>query len=331
MSEREVIGVDIGGANTKVASDRGKTESFYMPLWRQNDLTAVLQGINQEFKPTHVGVVITAELADAFATKKDGVHYIESCVRSVFPHAYFFSVDGHFSRLIDYAQWKRFAASNWAASAAFVGDKIPDCIFTDVGSTTCDVIPIKRGASLASMTDFQRLSRDELIYMGVLRTHLAALLQTVQLNGKHYRLSSELYAITADVHRILGNISEAQYTCETPDGRPRDIEACKQRVARMLLCDLDELGAENAVHFARSVERVQIDMLGSALAKHAREHRLRLVIGAGLGEFIIAQAAASQDLDYCSLAYLFGTKVAEVFPAYATAQLLQQLLLANAL
>ncbi len=326
MSEREVIGVDIGGANTKVASTSGKTDSVYLPLWKENSLTSVLQSIKKEFDPTNVGVVMTAELADAFETKKDGVHYVTSCVRSVFAQPYFFSTEGKFLQAVDDIRWDTFAASNWAASAAFLGDKICDCIFADVGSTTCDVIPIESGKSQASATDFQRLCRDELIYMGVLRTHLAALLSTISLNGTRYRLSSELYAITADVHRILGNISEAQYTCDTPDGRRRDTEACMQRIARMLLCDAEELGKENIFHIARSVERIQVGVLASALAKHATEYGLNLVVGAGLGEFIIAQAAAARGFEYCSLARLYGEHVAEVFPAYATAQLLQQVL-----
>ncbi len=326
MSKSEAVGIDIGGANTKVASTSGKTDNFYLPLWKENSLTDLLRLIKEEFDPTNVGVVMTAELADTFKTKKDGVHYVASCVRSVFAQPHFFSIEGKFLQTIDDRPWNMFAASNWAASAAFLGDKIHDCIFADVGSTTCDVIPIEGGKSLASATDFQRLSRDELIYMGVLRTHLAAILSAASLNGTRYRLSSELYAITADVHRILGNISEAQYTCDTPDGGRRDTEACMQRIARMLLCDVDELGKENIFNIARSVERVQVDTLASALAKHATEHGLNLVVGAGLGEFIVAQAAAEQGLEYCPLAHPFSEHVAEVFPAYATAQLLQKAL-----
>ncbi len=326
MSKHESIGLDIGGANTKVASASGTTGNFYLPLWREQDLTSLLQSIKQKLEPANVGVVITAELADAFPTKKAGLRYVESCVRSVFKDPYFFSIDGCFSQSIDDERWTTFAASNWAASAAFLGTIINDCIFTDVGSTTCDIIPIEGGKSVASPTDFQRLSRDELIYMGVLRTHLATLLHAVYLNGKRYRISSELFAITADVHRILGNISEEQYTCDTPDGRLRDEDACMQRVARTLLCDLTELSREDIFHVARSVDRAQVGMLADSLARHAKERGLDRVVGAGLGEFVISRAAATRDLEYCSLAHHFSDNIAEVFPAYATAQLLQRAL-----
>jgi (4-(4-[2-(gamma-L-glutamylamino)ethyl]phenoxymethyl)furan-2-yl)methanamine synthase len=326
MSRCNAVGIDIGGAYTKVASTSGRTKSFYFPLWKENSLSNLLCLIKKEFDPENVGVVMTAELADVFASKKEGVHYIASCVRSVFEHPYFFSMEGRFSQIIDDQRWNIFAASNWKASAIFVGARICDCIFVDIGSTTCDVIPIEGGKPLASTTDFQRLCKEELIYMGVLRTPLAALLHATCLNGRSCHLSSELYAITADVYRILGNISDAQYSCHTPDDRPRDLCACMQRVARMFLCDVDELGREQVVHIARSVERIQVEMLATALAKHIQEYGLRPIVGAGLGEFIVAKAAEMNGFKYRSLAHLCGEHVAEVLPAYATAQLLLQTL-----
>ncbi len=326
MSRCNTVGIDIGGANTKVASTSGRTKSFYFPLWKERSLSSLLCLIKKEFDPENVGVVMTAELADVFTSKKDGVHYIASCVRSVFERPYFFSLEGRFSQIVDDQQWNVFAASNWMASAIFLGARICDCLFVDIGSTTCDVIPIEGGKPLASTTDFERLGRDELLYMGVLRTPLAALLHAMCLNGQRYRVSSESYAITADVHRILRNISEAQYTCHTPDGRPRDIPACMQRVARMFLCDVDELGREQIVHIAQAVENLQVVMLTGALERHAQKYGSKPIVGAGLGEFIIAKAATRNSLDYQSLARLYGEQVAEVLPAYATAQLLERAL-----
>ena len=49
----------------------------------------------------------------------------------------------------------------------------------DMGSTTTDLIPIK-GEPLAAKTDFLRLARGELVYMGLLRTRLDALLPVAQ-------------------------------------------------------------------------------------------------------------------------------------------------------
>jgi len=321
MALRDTIGIDIGGANTKVASASGQAKSLYLPLWQDNDLTGELQRIRDEFQPKRVGIVITGELADAFASKKEGVCSIASSVNSVFARTYYLNVRGQFTRQIAKSEASLYAASNWTASAAFVSQRVSDCIFVDLGSTTCDVIPIQGGKSAALTTDFERLRECELIYTGALRTNIATILQLVTLNGAHYRLASELFAIVADVHRVLGNISAEEYTCDTPDGQPRDLEHCYQRIAKVLLCDVDELGHKNARDVARQVERAQIDELAQALAFQAHKYDLNAVVGAGLGEFLITKAASKVRLECRLLSQQYGEAISEVFPAFAVANL----------
>jgi len=321
MALSDTIGIDIGGANTKVASASGEARSLYLPLWRDNDLAGELRRIREEFQPKRVGVVITGELADAFNSKKEGICSIASSVDSVFARPCYLNVHGKFSRQIAESEALLYAASNWTASAAFVARQVTDCIFVDMGSTTCDVIPIRDGKPAAMTTDFQRLRERELIYTGALRTNIATILRLVTLNGGDYRLASELYAIAADAHRVLGNITDEDYACDTPDARPRDVEACYRRIARVLLCDVDELGRKNARDVARQVERAQIDELAQALAFQARKHDLNAVVGAGLGEFLIAKAASKVRLGCRLLSQQYGKGLSKVFPAFAVANL----------
>jgi len=323
MSASDTIGIDIGGANTKVASASGDARSFYLPLWKGPDLVQLLQSIKDEFQPSNVGIVMTGEQADVFNSKSEGILYIASCVRSVFASPYFFSVRGQFAQTVSKRNSAVCAASNWAASAAFLAEALGDCLFVDAGSTTCDIIPIKGGHVVASATDFERLCKNELIYSGVLRTNIATVLRSVTL-GRTYRLSSECYAITADAHRVLGNIEEDEYACDTPDSRQRDIDACCRRIARVLLSDVETLGKRNVYQIARFVERAQVDELADALAIHADEQDIRLVIGAGLGEFIIEKAASRQGLGCCLLSHQYGKEISQVFPAYAVSKLLEQ-------
>jgi hypothetical protein len=317
----DTIGIDVGGANTKVASISGQTKSLYLPLWRDNDLAGELRRIRDEFQPKRVGVVITGELADAFTSKKEGVCSIASSVDSVFARPYYLNVRGQFTRQIAELDASLYAASNWTASATFVSRRVTDCIFVDVGSTTCDVIPIQDGKPTAMTTDFDRLRERELIYTGALRTNIATILRLVTLNGEKYRLASELFAIAADAHRVLGNISAEDYACETPDAKPRDVEHCYRRIARMLLCDADELGRKNARDVARQVERAQVDELAQALTFQARKHDLNTVVGVGLGEFLIAKAASKVRLECHLLSQQYGKELSKVFPAFAVANL----------
>ena len=321
MALSDTIGIDIGGANTKVASASGEARSLYLPLWRDNDLAGELQRIRDEFQPKHVGVVITGELADAFKNKKEGICSIASSVNSVFPRPCYLNVRGQFTRQIAESEASLYAASNWTASAVFVSRRVTDCIFVDLGSTTCDVIPIQDGKPAAMTTDFERLREHELIYTGALRTNIATILRLVTLNGDKYWLASELFAIAADAHRVLGNISAEDYACDTPDARSRDLEACYRRIARVLLCDVDELGRKNARDVARQVERAQIDELAQVLAFQARKHDLNAVVGAGLGEFLIAEAASKVRLECHLLSQQYGRELSKVFPAFAVANL----------
>ena len=319
----QTIGIDIGGANTKVASASGTARSFYFPLWRKNDLAGLLRRVKDDFKPERVGIVITGELADAFSSKKRGICSIAAAVNSVFSKPYFLNVRGELTQGVKEEDALLYAASNWAASAAFLAKSVKNCIFTDVGSTTCDVIPIKNGKAIGQTRDFERFRQNELIYMGVLRTNIATILRFVNLSGKKYRLSTEQFSITADVHRVLGNIGETDYTCDTPDSKSRDLDACNKRIARVLLCDVSELGREKTHEVARQVERAQINEIAEALAFQSRERDLHMVIGAGLGEFLIAKAALKIGLEFRLLSSQYGRALSQVFPAFAVAQLVQ--------
>jgi probable H4MPT-linked C1 transfer pathway protein len=193
-----------------------------------------------------------------------------------------------------------------------------------MGSTTCDVIPIKNGQHRASVTDFERLKRGELIYSGILRTNIAALIKRLNLDGGCCRVSSELYAITADAHMILGTITERDYTCDTPDGRSRDIDSAYDRIARVVLCDIEELGKGRAYEIAAQVAMAQIDELSDVIFAHSQHHNLKTIVAAGVGESIVKNAAERTGLKVKSLSDMYGAKIAGVFPAFAVANLLQR-------
>ncbi len=163
-----ILGLDIGGANTKMASADGNfTASAYLPLWKGCDIEGTLRAIKENAGAIDViGVTITGELADCFATKKEGIGHISAAVKNVFPRAVFYGSDGKFYP--DVAKTKLFSAANWSASARFIGKEQKNILFIDIGSTTSDIIPIVNGIPVAGMTDFERLSRSELIYAGAL-------------------------------------------------------------------------------------------------------------------------------------------------------------------
>lgn len=316
-----ILGIDIGGANTKIASSDGKIiELHYLPLWKDTKLPEVLCEIAGRLKPEKVAVVITGELADCFSDKDAGLSYIIGTVNKAFKDAYFLDSHGAFTK----EKKRSIAAANWMASALLVGTDFGDCIFVDIGSTTTDIIPIKNGVPLAAKTDFERLKNNELVYTGALRTNIAAIIDHVELKGATSRISSELFAITADAYLILGMISEKDYTCDTPDGAGKSITDAKRRLARVVCADLTEIDDRVLVEIARQVFEKQVKDIAAALREIEKKHELGRIVACGLGEFIAKKAAVKAGLEIVFISEKYGKELSKVFPAYAVARLLDK-------
>ena len=99
------------------------------------------------------------------------------------------------------------AAANWVATGWIVAQRIPDCVIIDVGSTSTSIIPVLHGQIVAKgKTDLDKLLCGELVYTGSLRTNVATIVSHIPAKGGVAGISSELFALSADVHLVLGNI-----------------------------------------------------------------------------------------------------------------------------
>src|SRR5205809_465068 len=100
-----ILGWDIGGANIKgarIAASHGAADVVELPfaLWREpQQLPAMLREVAHRLgsAPT-MAVTMTAELADCFATKRQGVVFVLDAIRTAFPdaEAWVFGTDGRF-------------------------------------------------------------------------------------------------------------------------------------------------------------------------------------------------------------------------------------------
>ncbi|MGB4087544.1 hydantoinase/oxoprolinase family protein [Methanothrix sp.] len=328
-----ILGLDIGGANTKAASADGKyAQSVYLPLWKRPPLEKILKRINAEQKPEAVAVVITGELADCFSSKREGLESIMAAVCRAFSSpafpcpVYFWGYSGFRGRDIeeptDQADILDIAAANWSASAELLARELGDCLFVDMGSTTTDLIPIL-ARPLAAKNDFLRLSRGELVYMGLLRTNLNSILPLARIRGQQVPVAPELFAIIADAHLASGHIDPDRYTCDTPDGTDVSRISSLRRLARSVCADLEEIGERGALAIAEQACIEQKNRLMAAIERQAELHRLERVAAAGIGEELIAEAATRLGLDCILLSELYGSRISDLFPAYAAARLLE--------
>jgi (4-(4-[2-(gamma-L-glutamylamino)ethyl]phenoxymethyl)furan-2-yl)methanamine synthase len=321
--DSKVIGLDIGGANTKVASSDGTiVELHYLPLWKNTRLPEVLKEIAQRLQPEKVAIVMTGELADCFEDKEQGIRFIKVAVDSAFgpSKTSYINSMGRFQSEAN--SLRELAAANWAASARLIGTELRNCIFVDVGSTTSDIIPIISGEHRAGLTDFERLVRSELVYAGTLRTNLATLLEKVKLERGWCRTASELFATTADAYLLLGEIDEKMYTCETADGAGRSKKDAMRRISRLVCADLSEIREEDVYEIAGQVKEKQVSALTEAISEVAQRNGLERIAAAGLGEFMIKEASERLGFECISVSGHWGEEISKVFPAYAAARLL---------
>ena len=336
----KVAGFDIGGANTDLAVIDFEGEEIknievdfaYLPMWSNNgDLSRVLLELIEKICPVSeidaVGISMTAELVDAYDTKKDGVLDVVGKCEETFecPIAYV-GIDGMMSKAEIENTPLKAAAANWIATAQIATLISDNCIFIDTGSTTTDIIPIKDGKECAiGKSDFDRSATGELVYTGTLRTNLASFLDKVKLNGKEYRVASELFAQTADVYRVLDLISEDDYVCDTFDGESKSKLDCAKRIARVVCADLEMLSMEDITEMCKFIHQKQIEQIADGLKQVCEEQNLDLIVTTGLGKDILDKKAAELlGLKVKSMGDILSDEECVVAPAVGTAVMMNK-------
>ncbi|MBA2853411.1 hypothetical protein HNP89_001368 [Methanococcus maripaludis] len=322
-----ILGIDIGGANTKITElhENGefKVHHLYFPMWKNNDkLAEVLKTYSKDV--SHVALVTTAELADSYETKKEGVDNILNAAESAFgSNISVFDSDGNFISL-DEAKinYMKVSASNWCGTAKWVSKNIEEnCILVDMGSTTTDIIPIVDGKVVAEKTDLERLMNHELLYVGTLRTPISHLGNTILFKSVNTNVSSEYFAITADISVVLEKVTPEEYTCDTPDGKGTDKRSSLVRISKVLCSDLNQISEIDAENIAKTCYELWKELILENVEKVAEKHDLKKVVITGLGENILNDALA--DFEVLSVAERYGKDVSLATPSFAVAELLK--------
>jgi len=168
-----------------------------------------------------------------------------------------------------------------------------EALIVDVGSTTVDVVPIAAGRVVAAgRTDLDRLLAGELVYTGALRTNLATIAPRVPVRGRWCPVASELFAISADAHLILGHLTPAEYACATPDGRPATLEFARERVARLVCADAEQLAVGEIDAIAAFLHSEQVNQIEAAVQRvSARLEGDPPVVPLGTGAFLAREVA----------------------------------------
>ena len=346
-TDPRVLGLDIGGANIKLASDDGsyvQTKPF--PMWtRHQELATVVEGMIGEYvahcKSKHayavidaIAVTMTGELADCFSSKQSGVIAICTAVQTAAGNRvpiYFYGADGSWRTATQASQnWHTLAASNWHAMANLCGQLVPDNthLLIDIGSTSTDIIPLVNGeVATDSLDDLTRLQSGQLVYCGVERTPICSLVSEFNLDNTHTPVARELFATTLDVFLLSGDVAEQPHNTSTADGKPATRQDAQRRMARMI-CQCPELLTDLELQqLVQQSRQAVFDLLTVAMQKVLAELNSQpdSIIAVGQATFLITELAG--DIPVTHLSDLWpgiNQQVSRVGPALAVAVLLQQ-------
>jgi len=300
MENLKILGLDIGGANTKVAlltyQDNKIVDSYsyiaYFPFWEKTvkDIPVMLESIilnlieqteiNSKDEIVFISIAITAELSDAFQTKREGILKILSSLDDVYDNnkLYFINTESEF---VDFETARSnpysIAAANWVSTSLFLGEFVPQCILIDAGSTTIDVIPIHFSNPIPiGKDDISRLVNHELIYTGGLRATIPSITHFVPYKEQMIRISFEKFALISDVHRILENISEEEYTTDTADNRSKSLEDCYARLARIICMDIELISKEELNKMAKFIYERQLEVISKEIQEFYKSLTIRI-------------------------------------------------------
>ncbi len=294
-----ILGLDIGGANTKSALIQFKKETIsksftyieYFPFWEKtvNDITQMFKRIEEELLIKNhftldiidiISITITAELSDAFQTKREGIITILKALEQVFDKEkmFFINVDGIFLEFSEVLHNPHsIAAANWVSTALFLGYYVSKAILIDAGSTTIDIIPILNSIPVnVGRNDVERIMYHELIYTGGLRATIPSITHFVPYKGKLIRISFEKFALVSDVHLILQNISEKEYINETADNRSKSLENCYARLSRIICMDIETISKEELTTIAHYIYQKQLELIKSEMQLFIKSLHKRL-------------------------------------------------------
>jgi (4-(4-[2-(gamma-L-glutamylamino)ethyl]phenoxymethyl)furan-2-yl)methanamine synthase len=343
-SSPTVIGCDIGGANLKLADSFGRCVARAFPIWlKPHELASELCDMFTEYaitEDTHLAVTMTGELADCFATRRAGVHQILAEVEQAFaPERTQIYAVGNQWLSIDQARMAAWsvAASNWHALATWIGSlpEHPVDLVLDIGSTTVDIIPMRADAdgtsspATSAKTDRDRLELGQLVYTGLERTPVAAIVRDVVLGGRRCPVMAERFATSDDCYLALGLTHESPDDCDTADNCSRTLANAHARLARMIGEDSETLELAAALEIAAQVIDAQASQVAAAITRNLPRSTANITV-VGHGRSLATRALAKLTEHVPTVTWLadqLSPAAARCAPALAVANLLASRLL----
>ena len=314
MHTENYTGWDIGGAHLKTAGldKRGALcalSQFATPLWQ--GMQTLAHPVMQTLEALPAGrcvhaLTMTGELADCFPSRRDGVRtlvdYLSTRLGPDHPLYVYAGDKGLLTPAQAPERHADIASANWRATAAYAAQRLGSGTLIDMGTTTTDIIPFHDGQVChRGYADQQRLRSGELVYTGIVRTPVMAVVERLPYQRVWQSVAAECFATMADVYRITGELDERFDLLPAADAAAKTRYHSIKRLARMLGADHAEGGAEAPwLEVARYIAERQLEKIelafNSVTAGFDAGVR-RNIVAAGGGRFVIGKLARRNDAE----------------------------------
>ena len=307
-SDEKIFGIDIGGANIKLSRLDGTSVAVAFPMWTNYDklgeaVVKLLSELDVEFDEScTLAVTMTGEMADCFFSRREGVAAILDGLTGVITdhQCQVYAVGGKWLSVQQSKQhpWD-VAASNWYALVSWLLTHrqwlLDRCsAVLDIGSTTVDIIPIADNQiATEAKTDRDRMQLGQLVYTGMERTPIHAIVSHLSVDGVRCPVMAERFATSADIHLVLRSTKEEPNNCDTADGRPRTRACALARLARMVGEDSETLSEASIVSLAHQILDAQASQVAQALLRNLQAEQARAVLDTESQEHISSPSPIS--------------------------------------
>ncbi|MFT5522805.1 MAG: putative H4MPT-linked C1 transfer pathway protein [Pirellulaceae bacterium] len=328
------LALDIGGANLKVSDGKSYADATVFPLWKNPEgLAQEIRKLIAEAPVTErLIVTMTGELADCFNSKEEGVNFILDAVEEAAAgrHTRCYLSDG---RSVTFQVARRMpqlaAASNWHALARFAGllVKTGPALSLDIGSTTCDIIPLQDGVpTTKATTDTERLIAGQLLYTGIERSPVCAVVSQVPYRGHTVNVAQEYFTTMLDAYIILGDLPENTANKHTADGREATKAGARNRLGKLVCADGEEFNHRDAVTIATAASQAQVELLKTqiGLVVDTMSEVPESIVVSGHGDFLAIKALKA--LQYSGRVILLSREAGAIASRCATAYALAMLM-----
>ena len=296
------LGIDIGGAHIKIVGlDKNKNISLVeyrkCYLWKDpKKLKKEIEFINSLSENTKIlcGITMTAELCDIFSDRIKGAKKIQKeCKKIKFKKFFYSRADNLFAN-INEKKFTNFISMNWHSIGRYMTKHIREGIIIDFGSTTTDFVLIKdKHVINNSFSDYKRLRTGELVYTGIIRTPIFAIMNSIKIKTQKYKIIPEYFSNMSDVYRIHKKIEKIFDVDDETDSSDKTVISSYQRISRSFGLDFNKKYKKLIFKLSEEVMKEQLKIIYEntmLLFKKYNLDKKSPIILSGIGQNILMKS-----------------------------------------